>query len=310
MVINFFMNIDPKLCFIILIICFVVGFLIWFYLKKCKRLKYDTLTMVTGGVKTGKSTLTLHLAYKQYKKQLKKYNFQMKVAKFLHCEFDKEKPLFYSNIPLAFDYVPLDMDLMLRHKRFAYGSVIYCDESSLLADSMDCKDKFTNEMLLLFNKLIGHETGGINSKSIGEGYLFYDTQSIGDNHFSVKRCLTRYYWIYQTIKFVPFVILMRVREMAYQDGMDNVTNQFSEDVVDTMRWVIVPKSIWKKFDKCCYSYLTDNLEVASNVVDGKLLDDLKAKYVLSFHKFEQLQVKAMKEEIKEITSKKGDQKHE
>lgn len=76
-----------------------------------------------------------------------------------------EKPLLYSNIPLAVDgFTPLTLDLIQRKERFRYGSVIYVCESSLVADSMSFKDPLLNENMLLLNKLIAHETRG--------GYIF------------------------------------------------------------------------------------------------------------------------------------------
>ena len=79
-------------------------------------------------------------------------------------------PLIYSNVPLAMPYVPLTDDLLLRKKRFVYGSVIYVQEASLVADSQLIRDMDVNERLMLFNKLIGHETKG--------GVIIYDTQCI------------------------------------------------------------------------------------------------------------------------------------
>ena len=66
-------------------------------------------------------------------------------------------------------YVPLTDDLLLRKKRFVYGSVIYVQEASLVADSQLIRDMDINERLMLFNKLIGHETKG--------GVIIYDTHS-------------------------------------------------------------------------------------------------------------------------------------
>ena len=151
------------------------------------------MVLVTGGVKTGKTTLSVRLVYKTWKKQVLKVRIQnalLSVFKFLGFKKfkDVEKkplPLIYSNIPINMPYVPLTQKLIQREERFVYGSVIYVCESSLLADSMSFKDEYVNEQLLLLNKLIGHETKG--------GYLFYDTQAIGDNHFSIKRCLSTYF---------------------------------------------------------------------------------------------------------------------
>lgn len=68
--------------------------------------------------------------------------------------------MLYSNIKLKvrYGYVLITKDLLLRQKRFNYGSTILISECSLVADSMNYKDKDTNDILTIFNKLIGHET--------------------------------------------------------------------------------------------------------------------------------------------------------
>ena len=148
----------------------IVGLIVVIALtRKLKKPKIACVALVTGGVKAGKSTFSLALALSKYKSQCRK----VKIANFFRILFRKEpfeKPLLYSNVPLACDYVPLTDDLLLRKERFVYRSVIYAQEASLIADSQLIKNFNINQRLLLFNKLIGHETKG--------GYLIYDTQSI------------------------------------------------------------------------------------------------------------------------------------
>ena len=108
------------------------------YNKLFKMLKLSNVALFTGGVKTGKSTLSVYCALRKYKRAL--FAWKLKRAFLLLFPKKKEKlemPLLYSNVPLKCDYVPLTEDLVLRKKRFAYGSVIYIQEASLLADSMD-----------------------------------------------------------------------------------------------------------------------------------------------------------------------------
>ena len=267
---------------LVLLFIGVVVFCLWL-LWIVKVPNCGNMTLVTGGVKTGKSTFSVRLAYKTWKKQCMKVRFQnfalavlkkLKIKKFQKVDY-KPMPLIYSNIPLKLPYVPLTQELIERQERFVYGSVIYVCESSLLADSMCFKDEFVNEQLLLLNKLIGHETKG--------GYIFYDTQAIGDNHFSIKRCLSTYFYIHHTKK-IPFFLLMYVRELKYSDD-NTAVNTFTEDVEESLKLVIVPKSTWKHFDCYCYSALTDHLPVADKVVRT---NDLKARNIVSFRKFRNL----------------------
>lgn len=226
--------------------------LLYFYCKVRKVPKLGSLCLVTGGVKSGKSTLSVYLAIRSYKKE----HFRWKVLGVLRRVFKfiplTEEPLLYSNVPLAgVPYVELTEDLLLRRKRFNYRSTIYIQEASLVADSMMYRDQDINDRLLYFNKLIGHETRG--------GRIIYDTQSIQDCHFAIKRSLSSYLWIHHNVK-VPFCVLIYVRELFYSEDSGSV-NTFEEDVEKSLLLTIVPKSVWKKFDAYCYSKLTDYLPV-------------------------------------------------
>lgn len=254
----------------------VIGLIVVIALtRKFKKPKISCMALVTGGVKAGKSTFSCALALSKYKSQVRKVRF----ANFFRRIFRKElfeKPLLYSNVPLNCEYVPLTDDLLLRKQRFVYRSVVYAQEASLIADSQLIKNLDINQRLLLFNKLIGHETKG--------GYLIYDTQCINDNHYSVKRCISEYFYIHDTIKWIPFILLCHVRELRYSDDGQEI-NVYEGDVEESMRTVLLSKRTWKMFDAYCYSVLTDHLPVASDVVEGQELLDLKAHKIVSFRNY-------------------------
>lgn len=265
---------NTTLLFLILVACIVGYIYVRFFLLKIP--KCGNMTLVTGGIKTGKSTLSVRMAYKTWKKQVFKtkiFNLFVKCFHNISKKFSKEKPLplLYSNVPLNVPYVPLTQDLLERRERFVYGSVAYFCEASLIADSMSFKDEYVNEQLLLFVKLFAHETKG--------GYAFYDTQSIFDNHYAIKRCLSSYLYIHHAIK-IPFFVVMYVREMKFSEDNSSV-NTFDEDIEEGLQMIIVPKSTWKLFDCYCYSVLTDHLPVGGSVVDPDYLDDLKARDIIT-----------------------------
>lgn len=256
-----------------ILICIAL-FFIRKFMNKFKLCKIGSLSLVTGGVKCGKSTLSTYMAISTYK-QVK---IKVKIKNFFRKLFKKElieEPLLYSNIPLACDYVQVTEDLLLRNKRFRYGSVILIQEASLLADSQLIRDMTINERLLLFNKLIGHETKG--------GCIIYDTQSISDCHYSIKRCLSNYFYIHHLVKWVPFFLIAYVQEFRYSD--DNSTISISEkDTEDTLKKVIIPKSTWKYFDCYNYSTFTDNLPIEEKVVNNDKKSNLKSRTIVSFRK--------------------------
>lgn len=251
----------------------IVGFIIFLFCYIRRKFKFPvvgSMACVTGGVKSGKSTFSFALAYKEYKR----VRFKVKVNNFFRKLFKKdllEEPLFYSTIPVGIPHVLLTKELLLREKRFAYKSVIWVDEASLLADSMCYKDLDINDRLMLFNKLIAHETKG--------GLIVYNTQSVADMHYSVKRCLSETFYVHSMIKWIPFFLICTVREERYsEDG--NVINAYNEDVEETLKKVIIRKSVWKMFDCYAYSAMTDYLDVADDVVE---VTCLKAARLNSFN---------------------------
>lgn len=267
------------------IIIAVAALLLFLLYKIMKIPKFGNMTLITGGVKTGKSTMSVWLATRQYWRQKRKYYIYNYIiypmffwwnTKWAKRMKRKEKPLFYSNIPIAIKgYTPLTTDLIERKTRYRYGSVIYVCESSLVADSQHIKDPLVNEEMLLMNKLIAHETKG--------GYLFYDTQSISDNHYAVKRCLSSYFYIHHMRK-IPFFCLAWVRELKFSED-NSAVNTFDTDIEDTLQLVIIPKSVWKMFDCYCYSVLTDNLPIEERKITITKRDNKKAHKIVTFRKY-------------------------
>ena len=253
---------------IILLVLVLIVFIIIF--RKIKRLKLDCITLVVGAPKTGKTTIQVYLAIKDNKRRRFKTKFKNIFRKKGN---KKELPLLYTNIPLKYPHVRLTKDLLLRKERFVYDSTILISETSLVADSMSYKNEEASEILQLFYKLIGHEMQG--------GAVFVETQNPSDNHYSLKRCLNRYIFIMHLTKWIPFFLIARVREMAYLDGVDGINNDFNEDIEETMKYLIIPKSIWKKFDAYTYSILTDDLEVNRNIIQPYEVDTLKTKDILT-----------------------------
>lgn len=258
---------------LIIIICI----LLWAYFHFFKIPKFNNLALISGGVKSGKSTMAVYFAIKTYKKVLRRWKIRNFIRVKLFRKQSEEKPLLYSNIPIYKEYTPITEDLLLRNSRFRYGSVIYLGELSLVSNSMNYKDEEKNERQLLFYKLIAHSTKG--------GYCIVDTQSITDLHYSVKRSLSNYFYIHHTVKIplVPFLICY-VRECIYaEDGVNQ--NNFNEDLEHTLKRVLVPKKVWKWFDCYCYSVMTDDLPVEQK---NLLVKSYKAKDIVSFNKFKSL----------------------
>jgi len=226
------------------------------YRKNFKMMLTPSVCLITGGVKCGKSLLSVMCSVKDYLKRHHIWWFKTHIFK-KYCE----EPLFYTNTTISFGSInskiphKLDKNIvyitkehLLRDYRFNYGSVIYINESSLLADNMDYNNQERNVKLSLFNKLIGHETRG--------GAIYYDTQSPLDNHYSLKRVCSTYFFIHKNLNFWLFRVLY-VREMI---NTENGVNNFTDDVETSTRKVLVFRWWYKKYDRYEFSYLTDDLD--------------------------------------------------
>lgn len=267
---------------VLIMILFLIAWIV-FYVK-FQRIRCGNMVCITGGIKTGKTQLAVFLSRQLLCRQRVKvwlYNVigRWFVLVFKHKKVPKKpRPLLYSNIPLKCDYVPITKELLTRKKTWVQGSVAYIGEASLVADSMCYKDAALNEDLLLFNKLFAHITHG--------GYCVYDTQSISDNHFAVKRCLNSYFYIHHQVK-IPFFCIVYMKEERYSED-NHVMNEQEGNADEGYKVKVVPKSVWKLYDRYCYSTFTDSLPKVDKSVNGAKLKDLKARDIVSFKDYKTL----------------------
>lgn len=273
---------DKESLFLLLLFVGII-LLIVYIRRNFKFPKVGAMALVTGAVKSGKTTFSLGLAISNYKRTHRRWKIRCFFCKIFRKKKPlPEEPLLYSNIPLGVPYVPITKRLLTRKDRFNYGSTIYLSEASLVADNSIYKDGTLSEQIMLFNKLIGHETCG--------GMLVYDTQAIGDMPAVTRRCLGQYFYVHHITKWIPFFLVAYVKECRYsEDG--TVISVDTEDTENTLKRVIIPKSIWKKFDCYCYSCFTDNCTRVDNVVKLSKNDSLIADKIISFKEYDTLNEK-------------------
>lgn len=280
----------------VLLVIGLVLLVLFFIRKKIKVLNVPNVYLISGAVKTGKTLLSVHLAKKEIRRNVRNWYLKKWFYKLIRRE-DKIglKPMLYSNIPLArIKFNLLTMDIILQQKRIPDKSVVLLDEASLLADSTLCKDKYINNRLMRFVKLFAHYSHG--------GKLIIDTQSISDLHFSFKRCMNNYLYIYSRTKF-PFITIMKVREMLYSDD-GSLMNNSAEDIELTMRTIIIFNRTYNDYDCYCYSAFTDMLpfEVRYDVEKLTKRDDMKCYHLVSFQDFAKQINKEMRVYLKEKES--------
>lgn len=267
-----------KTIVIILIVCVAI-FLLNKFLSRFKFPKIGAVAAVVGGVKSGKSAISVALALSCYKRALRSWRLTCFFTKFLNLfrkvklEFP-EKPLLYSSIPIGqVEYVPLSRAHLLRQVRFNFKSVVLIDEASLVADSQLIKDKEINSQLLLFFKLFGHETHG--------GKCIINTHSISDLHYALKRTISDYFYMHHLSKYIPFITLAYMREERYsEDGI--AFNSYDDDVEDKLKRVLMRTSTFKRYDCFCFSPLTDDLPVHNPIIYIPKGESLKVDSIVSF----------------------------
>ena len=265
------------LLFVLLVLALVI-FLLWFFIFKVKHLKPNDVYMVDGGVKTGKSLITVMLSVKAYRRALIKYYLSVPIVKLINyiryrrmkrgkkSKLPKviEKPMLYSNMPLYHvKYNPLTLSIIRGEVRIPHGSVCLCDEATLIADSMSSyvgnkelmkQVQVINEDLTLFLKTYGHMTHG--------GKFFYNSQQVIDLHFAFKRNTSIYLWVARTRKF-PLFCLSEVREVIHDESND-VVNVVTRDVELDDRPLFVSKRWFKYYDRYYLDVLTKHLPVLVN----------------------------------------------
>ena len=243
---------------ILIIVIIVLLLLLWFYIKHVKKLKISNVYFVSGAVKTGKSYVSVALAVKTYKRNLRKFYITyplLRLKLFLAKEEYKQavyKPMLYSNIPLRYvKHNRFTSDILLRKVRIPNKSVVLLDETSLIADSMLFKDKKINDELLLFFKLFGHYSHG--------GTCICNSQTISDNHFSLKRAMGRYLYVYNRTKW-PFFTILKGVERIYSDDTTSI-NVTNGDIEDSVKLLWFLNKYYKYYDCYCYSIFTDDLSI-------------------------------------------------
>ena len=262
------------LLYIAIAVVVIVLFVKWY--SKFKFPKTNCICLVSGGVKSGKTTVCVAMAINMYKKEHRSWVIRNFFSK-LFGKGEIEEPLLYSNIPLKIPYVPITQSLLMRKTRPTYHCVWIVNEASLVADSQLFRDKDINERIMLLNKLFGHETLG--------GHLYYDTQNLEDLNFEIKRCISEYIYIHHLEKRIPFFLYALVREERYCYGNSSIVNNYGEDLEESLKKVLIRKKVWKYFDAFCYSALTDTLPVEKTKV---VAEDLKCKQIVSFRKWESI----------------------
>ena len=228
----------------------IIGAILFVLIIIYSRCPYiGCLTLITGALKSGKTLMGLRCALRKYRSARIKWKITCLWRRLIRKP-EPEEPLFYTNIAVAgVRFVPVTLDVLYRRVRIARKSVMFLSETSLIADSMTIRDALLNEEINVFFKLYGHESHG--------GKCIIETQNVLDNHYAIKRCLTFYYNIDANFS-LPFFKLVRFYKVFYSDD-DTVRNVVSLNEAVQYSYMLIPKSMFTRYDSYTYSWLTDDL---------------------------------------------------
>lgn len=257
---------------IILIVVFILLFILW---KRSKKFNFDSVVMINGCVGGGKSSLSVSIGLRSIRKAhhiwWRRTHLWCYMFPFMKNE---EEPFIYSNIPLYSNrkknilhrfYKPLTNTILNREERPHFKSVILIDESSLVATSLDYKDKNLSENLSIWLKLIRHELHGSYRNLFGSyPNVIVNTQSKNDNHYSFDRCMNQVLYITKNINCFFFRIVY-CRDLLL---IDSVQNNFDDDIKESLscRWFIMFRGIFNKYNSYAYSFLSDGFNISDKEI--------------------------------------------
>lgn len=280
--------------------------MIWYY-KRCKKFYFDSALITLGAIGVGKTSFDVRVIYFDiikahhiWYRRTHIWNKSRLLTKLFRISDNEEEPFVYSSIPLYSNYKkkelfkfykPLTNEIILREKRPNFKSIIFIDESSLVANSFsgivnksNPDAQSINEHLTLFLKLVRHELHGCYRNFFFRGYpnIVVNTQSKNDNHFAFDRAMTQALYITKSINIL-FLRLIWVRDVVL---VDSIENNFEDDIKEdkSSRFFIMSRNIFNKYNSYAYSFLTDDLPI-----EDKKPIIIKNRFdIVTFLKYEEL----------------------
>lgn len=248
----------------IVLIIAILLFLYFFVYKKYVSLPLNHLSLVNGGLGSGKTTFAVAKAISQHKKAIRSWWICKTLFFWSKNKVFDTPPRLYSSQPLNYPYVPLTSDILLGKKVPVPKSIVLWTEASLGADSMSYNSS-QQKAFVQFIKLYRHISLG--------GYMFIDTQAIKDLNYAIKRSCNSYIWI-EKFRKLPFLLWYKVRVMLYQD--ETTLNINSSNPSDDTRNVLILKHVWKKFYTYNYHGLYKNVPI--DLTPPKVAVDLESYF--------------------------------
>lgn len=234
------------------IFLFLLIIVVLYFVLKSYFIKYDTIIAFTGGLGSGKSFLSVKLAIKLLKRQIRKVKWKNTIN-FIKCKIKKTNfeplpiPQLYTNIPVFINKkqgfsIELTEEHLLLRKKIIPRSVVFIDEIGAYASQFEYNNKNISDNFDEFIRLFRHYTLG--------GYLVVNDQCSENIVLTVRRRLNTVNNLFYFRVWFKLIWTVRVRNISISEEIKTIEENDKEDNMSKM-WGFMP--LFKRYDTFCYS---------------------------------------------------------
>jgi hypothetical protein len=197
------------------IIALIIFFYSLFKILFQKKVPNNTVIAFTGGLGSGKTFLGVKYALKHYRK--------MKLLYFLRII--KEKPHFYSNIPIRITRktwsLKLEYDHLTLKSRLPEYSTVFIDELGQIASQYDFNNPYVMQYLQEFIRFFRHYI---------DGKLILTDQTSSNIVVAIRRRINQIYNLYDFKRWFLFWYIVNVNEVMITEDITNIKDVSDENV--------------------------------------------------------------------------------
>jgi hypothetical protein len=244
----------------IILIILVVPVLFYLVLSfKQKKLPNNTVIAFTGGLGSGKTLLAVRHAIQSYRRSIRQYYYEryIPILNMFPKKF-KEKPQFYSNIPVRVGFgiwgkrmaQVLTYEHLTLQTRIEEYSTLLIDELGQFANQYEYDNPFVQQYIQEFVRFFRHYV---------DGRMFITDQSSSNIVVSIRRRINQ---IYNLSNFhrILFFYKVNVAEIHITEDLLNIQDSLTPDAEQPYFFgVMLPKIINNllrvrpRYDSRCYS---------------------------------------------------------
>jgi hypothetical protein len=237
---------------LLLLIPVVIYIIYWFGQK---HIPNNTITAFTGGLGSGKTFMAVRHAVKNYRNDMISYYLERFIPiLFLFRKKYKEKPQFYSNIPVRVWFNRWANTLTYEHltlqHRLEEYSTILIDEIGHFASQYEYDHPFVQQYLQEFIRFFRHYT---------DGKLYITDQSSSNIVVSIRRRINQIFNLSNFSRFMLFFYKINVSEIHITEDMLNVQQTTTPDNEIPYFFGFLPFKFMRllglkpRYDSRCYS---------------------------------------------------------